>query len=207
MGGLIAGLVAAKITDRFYRLELPLAFAFFSGKKSVAIISIAAMIPIGLIIPIIWSGFTALLTSMSGILMSDHFGSGLYYTLNRLLIPFGLHHVFASMVRFTEAGGTYLIDGELFVGILPAMNRILFDLGPSHPAWAEHMPKISSYLACGLVNFAVFYALFRFAIVKFDIKTPGREDDVADNSLLNNKEYDKVAALVLQVSGWRKQHR
>ena len=34
MGGLIAGLVAAKVADKFYRLELPLAFAFFGGKKS-----------------------------------------------------------------------------------------------------------------------------------------------------------------------------
>lgn len=33
LGGIIAGLLAAKITDRFYRLQLPLAFAFFSGKK------------------------------------------------------------------------------------------------------------------------------------------------------------------------------
>lgn len=33
LGGIIAGLLAAKITDRFYRLQLPLAFAFFSGKN------------------------------------------------------------------------------------------------------------------------------------------------------------------------------
>lgn len=37
LGGLIAGLVAAKVADRFYRLELPLAFAFFGGKKSIPI--------------------------------------------------------------------------------------------------------------------------------------------------------------------------
>ena len=311
MGGLISGLVAAKITDRFYRLQLPIAFAFFSGKKSVAIISIAAMIPIGLLIPVLWGGFTKALISMSSILMSDNIGAGLYYTLNRLLIPFGLHHVFSSMVRFTEAGGTYLIDGQMYVGILPAMNKILFELGPNHPAWAEFMPKISSYLASaqmlttlfripaiglamyhcahmknkslakglllsvvltaflgnvtepleftflfiaprlfivyalacgiltiplqmlgvsigyirgtifdfgifglmfentqwlglvalGLLNFVVFYFLFRYAILKFDIKTPGREDEIADNTLLNNKQYDKVAELVIKGLG------
>ena len=80
MGGLVAGLVAAKVTDRFYRLELPVAFAFFAGKKSVAIISVAAMIPIGLVIPMLWDGFTSVLNSMSSVLMSDNFGAGLYYS-------------------------------------------------------------------------------------------------------------------------------
>ncbi len=68
-------------------------------------------------------------------------------TLNRLLIPFGLHHVLSSTVRFTAAGGTYLIDGQTYVGILPAINKILFELGPTHPAWKEYMPTLTSYLA------------------------------------------------------------
>ena len=46
LGGLIAGIVAAKVADRFYRLELPLAFAFFGGKKSIPIITFVAMVPI-----------------------------------------------------------------------------------------------------------------------------------------------------------------
>lgn len=52
IGGMLSGILAAKLTDRFYKLELPLAFAFFSGKKSVPIITFLVTIPIGLIIPI-----------------------------------------------------------------------------------------------------------------------------------------------------------
>ena len=147
LGGIIAGLLAAKITDRFYRLQLPLAFAFFSGKKSVAILAIAFSIPVGLIIPFIWDLFTASMRAISTIMMAPNIGAGIYMTLNRLLIPFGLHHVLSSTVRFTAAGGTYLIDGQTYVGILPAINKILFELGPTHPAWKEYMPTLTSYLA------------------------------------------------------------
>ena len=311
LGGIIAGLLAAKVTDRFYRLQLPLAFAFFSGKKSVAIISIGLMIPIGLLIPFIWDWFTFGMSKLSNILMAPDIGAGIYMTLNRLLIPFGLHHVLSSTIRFTEAGGTYLIDGQVYVGILPAMNKILFELGPNSEAWNEYMPTLASYLAssqmlttlfripaiglamyhmayfknkkfakgmiltvvltaflgniteplefsflfiapklflvyavlCGLlaiplqmlevsigyirgtifdfgifglmyenthwvnlvllgiVNFIVFYFVFRYAISKFDIKTPGREDEMSDSTLLNNKEYDKVALIVIEALG------
>lgn len=313
LGGIIAGLMAAKVTDRYYRLQLPLAFAFFSGKKSVAILTIAFTIPVGLLVPFIWDLFTAGMRGISTVMMAPDIGAGIYMTLNRLLIPFGLHHVLSSTVRFTEAGGTYLIDGQTYVGILPAINKILFELGPNHPAWQEYMPTLTSYLAssqmlttlfrvpaiglamyhmayfknrkfakgmiltvvltamlgnvteplefsflfiapklfvvyavlCGLltiplqmldisvgyirgtvfdfgifglmyenthwvnlillgiVNFVVFYFVFRYAIAKFDIKTPGRENDVAESSLLNNKEYDKVAEIVIRGLGGR----
>lgn len=147
LGGIIAGIVAAKCTDKFYKLELPLAFAFFSGKKSVPIISFVLMIPIGLILPFFWGIITNILISGSVILMNKYVGPGIYMTLNRLLIPFGLHHVLSSIVRFTEAGGVYMIEGQQYVGILNAMNEILFNLGPTHPAWNEYMPTLSSYIA------------------------------------------------------------
>ncbi|MFY9283847.1 MAG: PTS transporter subunit EIIC [Miniphocaeibacter sp.] len=146
MGGIICGLVAAKVANRFYNLELPLAFAFFGGKKSIPIITIAAMIPIGFVVPIIWDLLTRFLISISFIFMTPYIGSGIFYALNRALIPFGLHHVLSSIVRFTEAGGLYIINGVEYVGILPAINEILFNLGPSDPAWSQYMPKLTSYL-------------------------------------------------------------
>lgn len=146
LGGIIAGLVAARAADRFYKLELPLAFAFFGGKKSIPIITFALIIPIGLIIPFFWNYLTRFLISISFIFTTNYVGNGIYYALHRALIPFGLHHVLASIVRFTEAGGKYIIDGVEYIGILPATNELLFKLGPNHPAWAELMPKLTSYL-------------------------------------------------------------
>lgn len=146
MGGIICGLVAAKVANRFYNLELPLAFAFFGGKKSIPIITIACMVPIGLVVPIIWDYLTKFLISISFIFTTPYIGSGIYYALNRALIPFGLHHVLASIVRFTEAGGIYLINNVEYVGILPAINEILFNLGPNSPEWSQYMPTLTSYL-------------------------------------------------------------
>lgn len=155
-GGIIAGLLAAKVTDRFYRQRLPLAFAFFSGKKSVLILTFLFMIPIGFVVPLIWSAFAQLLLLMSPVLMNEPFGAGIYWFLNRALIPLGLHHVLASMVRFTEAGGVYLINGETYVGILNAVNEILFQLGPSHESWERLMPSLTPYLASGQMLTTLF---------------------------------------------------
>lgn len=161
LGGIISGLIAAKVTDRFYRVEFPLAFAFFGGKKSVPIISFLLTIPVGLTIPIFWNVFTEFLMSISWIFMNDIFGPGTYYALNRALIPFGLHHVLASMIRFTEAGGTYLINGVEYVGVLNALNEVLFNLGPSSPYWAELMPTLTRYMAVPqMIN-----TLFRFPAI------------------------------------------
>ncbi|WP_067843201.1 PTS transporter subunit EIIC [Amphibacillus sediminis] len=310
-GGIIAGLLAAFVTDRYYRLRLPLAFAFFSGKKSVLILTFLYTIPIGLVIPFIWSLFTNLLIFISPILMNEPFGPGIYWLLNRALIPLGLHHVLASVVRFTEAGGVYMIEGIQQVGILNAMNQVLFDLGPTHESWGRIMPVISPYLAggqmlntlfrvpaiglamyhsafaknkkiakgviltivltaflgniteplefsfmfispllyllyivlvgittiplglldisigyirgtifdfgifgllyadtgwlnliiVGIINFVVFYFVFKYVIKKFNITTPGREEENRDVTLLNEKQYDKIAAIVVQALG------
>lgn len=161
MGGIIAGLVGAYAANRFYNLELPLAFAFFGGKKSIPIITTALMIPIGLVVPIIWGFLTQFLISISFIFTTPYIGSGIYYALNRALIPFGLHHVLASIVRFTEAGGIYLIEGVEYVGVIPAVNEILFNLGPSHPSWAQYMPKLTSYIASP----QMLTTLFRFPAI------------------------------------------
>lgn len=146
MGGIISGLLASRVCDKFYKLQMPLAFAFFGGKKSVPIISIALTIPVGLVVPIIWNILTNFLISISFIFTTPVIGTAIYHMLHRACIPFGLHHVLASIVRFTEAGGIYLINGVEYVGILPAVNEILFNLGPSSPYWAELMPKLTSYL-------------------------------------------------------------
>lgn len=81
--------------------------------------------------------------------MNDYVGHGVYWVMHRALIPFGLHHVLASIVRFTEAGGTYMINGQQYVGILPAVNEILFNLGPSDPAWAQWMQNLHAILLPG----------------------------------------------------------
>ena len=144
LGGIIAGLVAAWASDKFYNLELPIAFAFFSGKKSVPLISMGVTIVIGLILPFFWQYFIAFCSSLSGLLLHKILGPVLSGFVNRMMIPFGLHHVWNAMLRFTEAGGTYVINGQTYIGYLDAMNEILFNLGPESEYWAL-MPELTRF--------------------------------------------------------------
>ncbi|WZU00716.1 hypothetical protein MGH68_14455 [Erysipelothrix sp. D19-032] len=50
------------------------------------------------------------------------------------------------MFRFTEAGGTYVINGTTFVGVVPAMQEILFNLGPNSEYWSM-MPSLTRFMA------------------------------------------------------------
>ncbi|MEG0551404.1 MAG: PTS transporter subunit EIIC [Vagococcus sp.] len=144
-GGIVTGLVASWATDKFYNLELPTAFAFFSGKKSVPIITIGVMIAIGALLPFVWEVFVAILTKFSVVILST---VGPFFTAagERLFIPFGLHHVWNALFRFTEAGGSYVIDGETFVGVVPAMNEVLFNQGPNSEYWSM-MPDLTRFMA------------------------------------------------------------
>lgn len=312
LGGIAAGLVAAWATDRFYNLQLPVAFAFFAGKKSVSIICIGIMAAFGLTVPFIWQFFVKLLTKLSVIYLSP---VGPFFTAagERAFIPFGLHHLWNSLFRFTEAGGSYVINGETYVGVVPAMNEILFNLGPSSEYWAL-MPKLTRFMAqqqmlctmfafpaialamyqtaykenkslvkslmvtcvvtallgnvteplefsfvfispvlyilyaciigVGAValslagvaigyirgtifDFAIFgllyektnwiaflligavlsvvtYMVFKWFILHFDIKTPGREDAPSlDNTLIREKQFDRIAEIVIEALGGR----
>ena len=55
----------------------------------------------------------------------------------------------------------------------------------------------------GIAAFIVFYVVFRFAIVKFDLKTPGREDDDEDETkvVLANNDFTAVAKIILEGVG------
>lgn len=146
LGGIISGLIAAICADKYSRTELPLAFAFFSGVKFVPIVTILFSVIAGLIVPFFWNIFTTVLIGMSGIILSGIFGPAISISINRLLIPFGLHHVWTSLIRFTPAGGTYVINGEEHVGVLNALNEVLFKQGPGTEAW-ELMPKLTRFMA------------------------------------------------------------
>lgn len=125
-GGILTGLIAAWATERFYNLELPAALAFFSGKKSVPIITIGLMAAVGMLLPFIWTYFVGLLTNLSAVFLSVAYP---FFTAagERLFIPFGLHHVWNALFRFTEAGGSYVIEGKTYVGVVPAITEILFN--------------------------------------------------------------------------------
>ncbi|MEQ7218949.1 N-acetylglucosamine-specific PTS transporter subunit IIBC [Vagococcus fluvialis] len=103
--GILAGLIAAEMYNRFNNVKLPMALSFFSGKRSVPIVTAAVMLVVsaGLIFvwPPVYNALVAFGESISGL---GALGAGLYGFYNRLLIPTGLHHALNNVFWFNIAG-------------------------------------------------------------------------------------------------------
>ncbi|HEX2361898.1 MAG TPA: PTS transporter subunit EIIC [Jiangellaceae bacterium] len=102
LGGLIIGLTAALLWQRYYRIKLPPYLAFFGGRRFVPIITAFAALIIGVAMSFVFKPFDSGLYELSKwVTENDVLGGGVYGTLNRLLIPLGLHHILNSFPWFT----------------------------------------------------------------------------------------------------------
>ncbi|WP_430394708.1 maltose/glucose-specific PTS transporter subunit IIBC [Enterococcus faecalis] len=268
LGGIIAGLIVYKLHNRFYTVQLPDSFAFFSGARFVPIITPLVMAFVGLVIPLVWPLFALMIMAIGQLIQrSGIFGPFLFGSGERLLLPFGLHHILVSMIRFTEAGGSAVVAGKEVFGALnifyaelqnnlpisPSataflsqgkMPTFIFGLPAAalamyHTAAPANRHKIKGLLLSGviataitgitepieflflfispllwlfhvimtglgfmvmallgvvigntdggLLDFVIYYFVFKTVIVTFDLKTPGR-DKVLDETEYTDQE-------------------
>ena len=118
-GGLILGCVAAYLFNRFFRIKLPQYLGFFAGKRFVPIITAFAAIIIGILMSLIWPPVGGLIDRFAAAAAEGGnvpITVGIYGFVERLLIPFGLHHVWN--VPFFFQIGSFLdpITGETVTG-------------------------------------------------------------------------------------------
>ncbi|CAM3340598.1 N-acetylglucosamine-specific PTS transporter subunit IIBC [Paenibacillus lupini] len=274
LGGIIAGLVASYLYNKYHDIKLPDWLGFFGGKRFVPIVTSFAMVIVGLIFGLIWGPVQSWLDTFGRWIVDlGGVGAFLFMTANRLLIPFGLHHVINAIAWFqigdyTDAAGN-VVHGDLhrffagdptagmfMTGFFPIMMFALpaaafaiihtakpekrklvssifigsalasFLTGITEPlefafmfvapvlyiihavlsgisAWlvvelgihhgfgfsAGFLDYAINYplstkgwmiIPIGLVYAVVYYVLFRVVIVKLNLKTPGREDDVLE---------------------------
>ena len=103
--GILAGIVGGICYNKFKGSKLPDVLAFFSGKRSVAIVTAVVSIVVAAILlfvwPVIFGGLVALGNAIVGL---DAVGAGIYAFLNRLLIPTGLHHALNNVFWFDTIG-------------------------------------------------------------------------------------------------------
>ena len=103
--GILSGVIGALCYNKFKGTKLPEFLAFFSGKRSVAIVTGVVAIVISAVLlfvwPIIFSALVAVGNFIKGL---DVIGVGLYAFLNRLLIPTGLHHALNNVFWFDTIG-------------------------------------------------------------------------------------------------------
>src|SRR3954463_1631229 len=101
LGGIVTGLVAAILWQRYYRLKLPDYLGFFGGRRSVPIITAVVMIVVGVVMSFVYPLFNNVLTSLAKAVDANTvIGGGIFGTANRLLLPLGLHHIINSVVWF-----------------------------------------------------------------------------------------------------------
>lgn len=116
-GGIIVGLGVAALHNRFYKIELPQVLSFFGGTRFVPIICTLVYVIVGIAMFYIWPPIQSGIYAVGNlVLKSGYAGTWVYGFMERLLIPFGLHHVFYLPFWQTGVGGTLEVAGQVIEG-------------------------------------------------------------------------------------------
>ncbi len=137
--GIISGFAGGVIYNKYYNYrKLPDALAFFNGKRFVPMVCIAWSVIISLILSVVWpvvqSGINAF-----GVWIANSSSTSpilapfIYGTLERLLLPFGLHHMLTIPMNYTSFGGTYTIATGINAG------KEVFGQDPLWLAWVTDL--------------------------------------------------------------------
>ena len=137
--GIISGFAGGIIYNKYYNYrKLPDALSFFNGKRFVPMVCIAWSVIISLILAVIWpvvqSGINAF-----GVWIANSSSTSpilapfIYGTLERLLLPFGLHHMLTIPMNYTSFGGTYTIATGINAG------KQVFGQDPLWLAWVTDL--------------------------------------------------------------------
>ncbi len=119
LGGILIGLVTAKLWDRYHTIQLPTYLGFFGGRRFVPIVVSLAALIIGFALSYFYPIFNAGLTNLGEfIAASGALGAGLYGFANRMLIPIGLHHILNSYIWFIYGSYTVPETGAVVTGEL-----------------------------------------------------------------------------------------
>jgi len=118
-GGILAGGLAAFLFNRYYRIVLPEYLGFFAGKRFVPIVTALAAIVLGVALSFVWPPIQNGINGFShwAAVSSPRTAASLYGLVERLLIPFGLHHIwnvpfFFEMGSYTDAAGQ-VVHGDI----------------------------------------------------------------------------------------------
>lgn len=113
--GIIAGFVGGTIYNKYYNYrKLPPSLEFFNGKRFVPMVVILWSVIVSIILALVWPVIQGGINSF-GIWIANSSTTSpvlapfVYGTLERLLIPFGLHHMLTIPMNYTAFGGTYTI--------------------------------------------------------------------------------------------------
>ena len=142
--GIIAGFVGGIVYNKYYNFRsLPDALSFFNGKRFVPLVVILWSTVVALVLSIVWP-FVQLGINSFGIWIANSQDTSpilapfIYGTLERLLIPFGLHHMLTIPMNYTSFGGTYTVQTGISAG------TVVFGQDPLWLAWVSDLINFKS---------------------------------------------------------------
>lgn len=163
--GIIAGFLGAMAFNKYYNYrKLPDALSFFNGKRFVPFVvivwSLAAALVLSLVWPVIQGGINSF-----GVWIAESQDTApllapfLFGTLERLLLPFGLHHMLTIPINYTPLGGTYQVLSGAQEGTL------VFGQDPLWLAWARDLVNLDAAGDTSMYQ----YALETFVPARFKV--------------------------------------
>ncbi|MDT8862616.1 PTS transporter subunit IIBC [Alkalihalobacillus sp. MEB130] len=137
--GIISGFLGATIFNKYYNYsKLPQSLSFFNGKRFVPFVVIVWSIVAAIVLSFVWPLIQGYLNDFGRWIATSRdtapiIAPFVFGTLERLLLPFGLHHMLTVPMNYTELGGTYTIltgsnAGQIVAGQDPLWLAWIADL-------------------------------------------------------------------------------
>ncbi|WP_313630494.1 PTS transporter subunit IIBC [Enterococcus devriesei] len=142
--GIIAGFVGATAYNKYYNFrKLPEVLTFFNGKRFVPFVVILRSVIVALVLAFIWPVIQTGINDFGKWIANSQdtapiLAPFLYGTLERLLLPFGLHHMLTIPMNYTQLGGTY----EILTGAQAGSQ--VFGQDPLWLAWATDLVNLKN---------------------------------------------------------------
>lgn len=137
--GIISGFIGGIIYNKYYNYrKLPNALSFFNGKRFVPLVVILWSVIFSVILAVVWP-FVQLGINNFGIWIANSSNTSpvlapfVYGTLERLLLPFGLHHMITIPMNYTSLGGEYIVQTGVNAG------STVFGQDPLWLAWVNDL--------------------------------------------------------------------
>lgn len=144
--GIIAGFLGANLFNKFYNYsKLPDSLSFFNGKRFVPFVVIGGSVIAGVVLSVVWPFIQGLLNDFGVWIASSRDSAPIiapfiFGALERLLLPFGLHHMLTVPMNYTSLGGTYTILTGGSAGSVVAGQD---------PLWLAWIADLNNFLAAG----------------------------------------------------------
>jgi len=147
--GIISGFLGANLFNKYYNYDkLPQSLSFFNGKRFVPFVVIVGSVVTAIVLSIVWPIIQGLLNDFGRWIATSRdtapiIAPFIYGALERLLLPFGLHHMLTVPMNYTELGGTYQILTGQSAGQTVAGQD---------PLWLAWIADLNNFLAAGDVE-------------------------------------------------------